>query len=220
MMSVTAVDVRPGEMVRLRFENLPANVDFAIKMGASGTGGAGGPTVAHVSSSDGSMVVAWIEILSDVASNAVVDVRVDNGAGLSMRTSFVNSSAFVAPVVAPIVTPVVTPVVTTTGAGGAVTPVAVANRTMKVLHVQRGGIVQVAITGLPVSTSFKVTLGALGTKGFGGYEVGHLDTIATSGPDTISTFEIPVPLHDNAAIDLRLEAPGIIYVVTFNNADF
>ena len=205
-MTVTVVDVAPGSMVRLQFANLPKDVPFAIMMGVGGKGAAGAPTVAHIASSDGGVVVAWFEILTELSDIPSIDVRVDNGAGLSMTTNFKN---FASPVLVPVL-----------GAGGAVVPAAM--RTMNVVHVQKGGTVTVAISGLPDNTHFLVSEDVAGTKGFGGYVVGHLDTVGINGADTVSTFEIAYPLRDELSIDLRLEGPspdGIVYFVNFKNVD-
>jgi hypothetical protein len=205
--SVSVADLMPGNMVRLVFNNLPAGIQFAVTMGPAGSAGAGGPTVAHVYSSDGGTVAAWIEILAELRGSSRVDVRIDNGAGLTANTFFNNTSSFVAPVVIVPVTP-------------ATVVQSVANRQMTVLHVQRGGLVVAFVKNLPANTRFAVTVGTAGTQGFGGNLVGHLDNGDVEGQDAIGYFEIPENLSGEATLDLRLDAPGYLYLATFKNTDF
>jgi hypothetical protein len=204
--SVSVADLRPADTVRLAFFNLPANVQFAVMMGPGGSRAVNAPVVAHVYSPDGGPVAAWVEILAELRSSPTVDVRIDNGAGLSVTTSFVNSSAFVAPVVVVPETPAT--VVQT-----------VANRVMNVVHVEKGGIVVAHLNNLPASAHFAVTLGVAGTQGFGGNLVGHLDTGDLAGGEAYGSFEIPSNLAGEATLDLRVEAPGYLYLATFNNVD-
>jgi hypothetical protein len=210
---VSVVDLYPHSMVRLQFANLPANVKFAVMMGDAANPTAGLITVAHVYSPDGGVFAAWIEILTDVANSPIVTVRIDNGAGLFATTSFINSSAFMVP------TPVPTRTPTPVGTGGNTTPGTA--RAIKVLHVERGGIVTAMLTNLPANTSFLITLGVAGSHGLGGYAVGHLDTGATAGQAVTGRFEIPVLLRNEATIDLRFESSdGIVYWVNFKNVTF
>ena len=204
--TITVVAVTPGSEVQLSISNLPANQKFAVTMGPVGSHGIG-PVVAHVYSPDGSMVTDWFEILSDVAGNQTVEVRVDNGSGLSAYTSFNNSgSPSTTVMVAPATTTSTPAAVPVTGAGGATAPVSVSG-SIQVLHVEMGGWVQALIHNLPADTVFTVTVGMAGSQGLGGYGVGTLTTDPnTSGLDAVGTFEIPVLLASEASLDLRLDS--------------
>ena len=195
--------VMAGSMVRLIFTNLPANSQFAITMGPAGTLGAYRPVVAHMYSSDGRVVASWFEILDELRDSPRIDVRVDNGAGLAATVTFENVN-YTAPLIVVPETPAT--VVQT-----------VANRAMTILHVQKGGLVVASVKNLPANTQFAVTVGKSGTQGFGGNLVGHLDNGSIAGQDAIGYFEIPSTLKDEKTLDLRLDAPGYLYVATFSN---
>jgi hypothetical protein len=201
-MALSVVDLVPGKRVRVQFSNLPANVEFAVRMGPGGSGAAGAPTVTHVSSPDGGPIVVWLEILSDLASSPRIDVRMDNAAGLSAVTTFDNIPA------------------AAQAAPTATAAVFVANPSVTVLHVQKGGLVIAAVSGLPANTNYTITVGKAGTQGIGGYMVAHLNTGGTAGSSLTGTFEIPVAYRNDATLDLRLEAAGAVYVVNFQNTDF
>jgi hypothetical protein len=86
-----------------------------------------------------------------------------------------------------------------------------------VLHVEQGGWVQVEIVNAPLNTELTAMVGPAGSQGFGGYKVGGLPTENNS--THISIFEIPILLKDASALDLRLEGPGALYLVTFDNVN-
>jgi hypothetical protein len=218
--TITVVAVDPGSQVQLSISNLPAGEKFAVTMGPAGSLGVG-PVVAHVFSSDGSTVTDWFEILADVSGNQTIQVRVDNGAGLSAFTFFDNSgspsTSVMASPAATVSTPAAIPV---TGASG-VTPVGSGSGSIQVLHAEMGGWVQALIHNLPADTVFTVTVGMAGSQGIGGYGVGTLTTDPnTSGLDAVGTFEIPVLLASEASLDLRLDSGSAVYIVTFKNANY
>jgi hypothetical protein len=206
-MTVAVDGVQPGSMVRLVFTNFPAKSQFAIMMGPAGSAGAGGPVVAHLYSADGGTVGAWFEVLDELRSAARIDVRVDNGAGLTLVTSFDNTSSYTAPSMPVPATPA-----TVVGS--------VANRSMTVIHVQAGGLVIASVKNLPANTQFTVKVGVGGTGAFEGNVVGHLDNGKIEGQDAIAYFEIPPNLAAEKTLDLRLEAPGYLYLATFNNTTY
>jgi hypothetical protein len=201
--AVTVVDLQSGKRVRLQFANLPANVEFAVRLGASGAAAAGASAVAHITSPDGSPVVFWIEISPELASSSRIDVRIDSAAGLSATTSFDNLAVALA---APTAT--------------ATTTTFVANPVITVLHVQKGGIVIAAVSGLPANTNYSVTVGKAGTQGVDGYVIAHLYSGSIAGVSLVGTYEIPASLRNEATLDLRLDAGGAVYVVSFKNIDF
>jgi hypothetical protein len=220
---ITVTSVNPGSMVTFNVANMPVNVKMAVTMGAAGTAGVG-PTVAHIVSGVGGTQTFTVEILSDVRGASQIAMRIDSGTGIAAFTTF-NNVAFTAPAPVPaatavptgVATLVPTPVATATpvfGTGGAV------NTTLRVIHVQQGGWVQVLFNNLPLSTSFAVTLGPSGSKGLGGFLVAHMKTNSTGPIVATGTFEIPQPLHDAAVIDARFEGGGFVFVVTFSNVNF
>jgi hypothetical protein len=204
---LTVAKVIPGGLVQLGITNLTAGVEYAVRMGAAGTHGIGGSLIAHFTPNSEPSQLYWFEILSDLRKSANVDLMIDNGAGSTAWISF-NNAAIMTVVTA---TPTATPVL---GSGGVVTG---ASNLIRVLRVERDGILTVEVHNLPLSTDYKVTIGPVGSHGFGGYVVAHLP-VGTQ--DTvIGTFEIPVLLKGSAQMDLRLEGQGFLLFTTFDNVN-
>jgi hypothetical protein len=172
--------------------------------------------VAHFNSGNGGTQSYWFEILSDVRNNAIIDVRIDSGAGVVAYASFNNVTGGVVStsVAATSVSATATPVY---GTGGAYSS---SSGTLKALHAQRGGIVVVLFSNLPPSGYFSVTIGAAGTKGIGGTLIAHVKTPATLPWSAAGTFEIPAAVRNNDVLDLRIDNGTNAYVLQFQNADY
>lgn len=211
MPTITQVGVRNNSMVQLRIANLPANTDFAVSMGAAGSGGYN-HMIAHFTTAGAGTYTFWFEILSDVRNDPTADVRVDNGAGISATATFKTSMASAA-TPTPVPTKAPTPV---TGTGGAYT----SSSAVRVVHVVQGGLVMVEVRNLPVNVEFTVTIGAAGTQGLGGTLIAHLNSGSSSGASAIAKFEIPTELRSAATMDLRMEGGGYIYVINFKNMTY
>jgi hypothetical protein len=213
---ITVTNVAPGSFVTFRVDNMPVNVKMAVTMGPAGSAGIGS-MVAHIVSGVGGTQTFMVEILSDLRNANQIVVRIDSGTGLAAYTTFTNV-AYSAPAATAVPTTVATAVPTTVfGTGGAITS---GTTTLRAVHVQKGGWVQVLFTNLPLSTSFSVTVGASGSKGVGGYLVGHMKT-GSNGPTTATgTFEIPFPLRSNSTLDIRFDSGSYVYVLTFNNVEY
>jgi hypothetical protein len=196
------VDLVPGSRVQVLLTNLPPNVEFALRMGAGGSKAVGGAVLTHITSPDGGPVALWLEVLSGLSSSDRIDIRLENAAGLSAVTSFANAAI---PAPAPLV---------------ATAAVCVPNPRLTVLHVQKGGFVNTAINGLPAFTNYSVSVGTAGSQGLGGYLMAHLNTGDSGCRSLIGTFEIPVLLRGEPALDLRLEAAGAVHVLTFRNDNY
>jgi len=218
-LTITVVSVEQGGTVTLRFDNLPVNDQFAVSMGPAGSNGLGS-VVAHFGSGSG-FVIATFEILSDLSSDSTIVVRIDDGHGVSATTSFSNVS--MAPA-----TPTTGPTLSSTSVAAtafapSVTPIPPINLVsptigaIRVLHVEQGGWVQVEIDNMPLNTLFTAIVGGSGSQGFGGNKVGDLPTESAS--THVSTFEIPPNLASEAALDLRVESSGYVYLITFTNAN-
>lgn len=207
--TITVIGVIPGEDVQVSIGNLPADTDFKVTMSAVGHQGVGS-VIANFNSHNGETRTYWFEILTTVRSEDKVEIRIDSGAGVSAYTTFDNTKALTSPSATTTASPA-----TTTA-----TPVAVSSPVMgpiHVLHVQQGGIVVAELKNLPLDTVFSVTVGKAGSQGFGGYKVGSLSSEELS--DHIGYFEIPVELKNETSLDLRIEARGYLYLVTFNNTN-
>lgn len=218
--TITVDSVTPGGEVQLTFANLPAGQTFMVEMGAGGSLGVG-PVVANFETGVGGTETDTFEILADVRTSSSIAVRIDNGAGLTAFTTFNNTTAFTA---VSVNTPETTSTaaIPVTGATTAIVPVAAlapASGVVRLVHVEQGGWVQAEIDNLPANTTFTVSVGLAGSKGIGGYVVADLQSDPVNVVTAISTFEIPQPLTGETSLDLRLEAPGYVYVLTFSNTN-
>ncbi len=208
--TITVIGVIPGEDVQLSIGNLPADTDFKVTMSAVGHQGVGS-VIANFNSHNGETRTYWFEILTTVRGEDKVEVRIDSGTGVSAYATFDNTKALTS----------TSTTTSTSTATSTATPVAVSAPIMgaiHVLHVQQGGIVVAELKNLPLNTQFTVTVGTAGSQGFGGFVVGSLSSEELS--DHIGFFEIPVDLRTETSLDLRIEARGYLYLVTFNNTDF
>ncbi len=207
--SISVVAVNPNQDLQVVISNLPANTDFTVTESAAGNQGMG-PVIAHFNSVDGGTRSYWFEMLTDVRSDASAEIRIDSGTGIYAYATF-------APTTTLSNSSTSTTTTTTTTTTTAPASASVTMGMIQVVHVQKGGIVVAELTGMPLDTQFSVTVGAGGSQGYGGFKVGDLSTGSIS--DHIGSFEIPVDLASNSTLDLRIEAPGYLYLVTFNNVD-
>ena len=199
--------VSPGSMLSVRVDNLPASTTFAVTMRQAGTSNPYG-LVAHFESGVGGTQWYSFEIHADVRSSASVEVRIDSGTGYAASAVFDNTSAFTAPAATAV------PTTTTFGTGGALVK---ATAGIRLVHVQKGGWVQVELRGMPTNEDMTVTIGKGGSQGLGGSVTAHLNT-GTMGTWTF-LFEIPVTVNTEASLDVRVEGPNTLYVLTFANVD-
>ena len=217
--TITPIGVNPGEQVQLRIENLPADTDFKVTMSAVGHQGVG-PVVANFNSNTGGTRTYWFEILNSVDKENKVEVRIDSGTGIFAYATFDNTKALTSTTTTPTATSTTTTTTPTTT--GTPAPETVERPPkmgeIHVVHVQKGGIVVAELKGMPLDTKFTVSVGTGGSEGLDGFKVGNLSTESLS--DHIGSFEIPVDLSGERSLDLRIEAPGYLYLVTFANTSF
>jgi hypothetical protein len=190
---------------------MPDNTDFAVRMGKVGTQGIAGGLVAHFNSGGGATQEYWFEIHESVRKAALVDVRIDDGGGITAWKTFNNSKAQ-----PPVTSPAATPVPVVSGGTPLITNT---DGSLTLLNVQKGGWVKVSMFNLPVNKTFTVRIGMAGTQAANGlgYVVAHFDTSST-GAET-GTFEIPFALRAQARLDFRVETTGFARVLSFDNVD-
>jgi hypothetical protein len=203
--TITVLQVNPNEQVQVMIYNLPADTDFTVTESAAGNQGIG-PVIAHFNSVDGGTRSYWFEILTDVHTATSAEIRIDSGTGIYAYATFDPSTALANST---------SSTTTTTTSTTAVSPTM---GMIQVLHVQMGGIVVAEMKNMPLDTQFSVMIGKAGTQGYGGFRVGDLTTGELS--DHVGTFEIPVDLSGETSLDLRIEAPGYLYLVTFSNTTY
>jgi hypothetical protein len=208
--TIKVVSVSPGSSVTVRMDNLPANTTFAVTMKPVGSSTVIG-LVAHFETGTGGTQQYTFETHVDVRSSASVELRIDSGTGYAATALFDNTGIYTAPVAT--AAPVATVVPVTTAAGNAANP----GSGISLVHVQKGGWVQVELRGMPSNEEMTVTIGKAGTQSLGGSVVAHLST-GTVGTWTF-LFEIPVTMSKEANLDVRIEGKTALYVLTFDNSE-
>ena len=212
--TMSVLSLVPGSRIQLQILNLPTYTEFTVTMGPAGDRGLGAPVVAHFNTYGNGNVNYWFEVQTEVREDPFFDVRIDNGNGTYAYLTVDNTT----PVSIPADTRTPSPTQTPTPLGWTIT-----TRTfglIKIIKVQRDGVVVAAIRNMPANTVFTVTIGAAGTKGLGGYPVGSLTTGNASGVAMVGTFEIPALLRGSDFLDLRVQAPGRFYYATIRNVNY
>jgi len=211
---MSVLNLVPGSRIQLQILNLPDYAEFTVTMGPAGSRGLGAPVVAHFNTYGNENVNYWFEVQTEVREDPAFDVRIDNGAGTYTYLTVDNTT----PVSIPADTRTPSPTQTPTPLGWSIT-----TRTfglIKIMKVQRDGVVVAVIRNMPANTVFNVTIGAAGTKGLGGYLVGSLTTTNANGVAMVGTFEIPSLLRGSDFLDLRVAASGHFYYATFRNINY
>lgn len=212
--TMNVISLVPGSKVQLQFTNLPAFTEFTVTMGSAGSRGLGAPVVAHFRTQWGVNVSHWFEVQTEISQAPSFDVRVDNGAGTYLYLTVDNTTK----VSIPAETRTPAPTATPAPLGWSISPRQVG--LIKIVHVQRDGVVIAAIRNMPANTVFTTTIGLVGTKGLGGYPVGTLTSSINNGQAMVGTFEIPSELRGAQMLDIRVAAPGHVYYATFYNIDY
>jgi hypothetical protein len=89
--SISLVSVDENDSVRIKANNLPANVTFDVRMGKSGTQGVNGIKVGTMRDSDGGTLRATFDIPASLQGKSKIDIRVENKAlGIVSYLSFKN----------------------------------------------------------------------------------------------------------------------------------
>lgn len=191
--TLAVVSVLSDSAVTVQAGNLPADTDFTVRMGESGTQGLGGSVAAGFNSGAGGMVVHTFDIPASLIGLPVIDIRIDALGGYYASTSFNNPPGSSA---APV------------GVGGA--------SSLFVNSVIGNSMLTFIANNLPANTVFTVRIGAAGSQGNGGNVVANFETV--DGGTFNHLVEIPTNLYGSEKLDLRIEAAGgyAIYT-TFNN---
>lgn len=198
---ITVLNVIPSSLVQVQISNLPTGVTFRVTEGAAGTQGIGGSIVANFDSAGGSGIFLF-EIASAIKNNSKVDLRIDGGS-YSAYVTFANVAA-------------AAPVVTTVATVATPKPLAPSATSAKVVHVQKGGLVVVSMTGMPAGQTFSVYVCKPG--GASATLVANVDTAL--GASFLAYYEIPVTLSSQATLEVRIMNSSYLFVLPFNNVTF
>ena len=210
-LSVSVLAIEPGRQVEVQIANLPSNDTFTVTMGPAGSQGVSTSTLAHFDSGVGGTKVFKYEVLTDLQSASSIDIRVDDRNGVYGYATFQDVKARDELVFNPPTTSATDPSLITR-----VQPIIGAGP-LQVVHVEQGGIVQVALIGVPQNTDLSVFVNTAGLKGLG-YQVGTVNV--GSAPSTIATFEIPVTVRNSEALKVTISGPGFSGSSIFDNTTY
>jgi hypothetical protein len=196
--SITAV-VR-DQTVTIRTSNLPADMDFDVRMGAYGNLG-WGYYVTTIDSAGGGSRKYDITIPSQLKGLDRIAIRIDTTFSEYYAYNwFWNSSYPVPPTATPDPSkPTPTPA-----------PTAIPGYSgypyFYIASVTRNGQVAISAYNFPPNDTFDVTMNLYGTLGYAGYKV---ETVTTDAKGNLSktTFSIPGDLDNLDRIAIRLQSP-------------
>lgn len=201
--SISAVDM--DKTVTIQTANFPPNQTFTVRMGAMGTKGVNGIVVGTMQSGVGGALKATFNIPAQLQKSYQIAIRAETAHAnpYFAYNWFYNN--------------------TTGGVGGnpppTSPPVYTGVPTFTVCGVVQNTSVTIRTSNFPPNQTFNVTMGAFGTQGIGGYNVGTL-TSGTGGTLT-ATFNIPAQLNGYSRIAIRTQTahayPFFAYNWFFNN---
>jgi len=89
--SINLVSVKKNDSVKIKTNNLPANVTFDVRMGKAGTQGVNGIKVGTLRDEDGGSLRFTFDIPDSLAGKSKIDIRVENKAlGIVSYLTFEN----------------------------------------------------------------------------------------------------------------------------------
>jgi hypothetical protein len=179
---ITAVTVDTN--VTIKTADFPAGYDFKVLIGAYGTKGVGGTQVATVSSGTGGSFTATYNIPAAFLGASRLAIRLESTTGgFYAYNWFWNNTT----------TPGPTPVPGYSG-----------YPTISIASVVGNTSVTIKGSNFPASIDFKVLIGAYGTLGIGGTQVGTFNS-GTGGTFT-ATYNIPAAFSGKTPLSIRVES--------------
>jgi len=183
------VSVDPNKSVTIKTQNFPANDSFTVTMGSFGTLGIGGVVVGKTSSGSGGAFTVTYSIPASLSGSSKIAIRLQSPTtGYFAYNWFYNASTSVDK----------TPVPGYSGFP-----------TFKIASVVVDDEVTINAYNFPPNDTFKVLMGAYGTKGVGGVEVASTKT--DGGGSFTATYSIPASLAGSSRIAIRLQSPTTGY---------
>ena len=189
--SITAVT--PGVDVTVKGGNFTTTDTYDVFIGKFGTKGVGGVKVATQSTDASGKFTETFSIPTSLKDEAKLAIRfVSPATGYYAYDWFYNQGSSG----------------TTSGSGY---PPAGANTipTFTITAVVKGDTVTIKAKNFTTNDSYKVTMGAMGTKGVGGVVVATQPTDSTGA--FTATYTIPASLKANSQIAIRLQSPTTGY---------
>ncbi len=186
--SISAVDV--DKTVTIQTTNFPPNQTFTVRMGPMGSRGINGIVVGTLQSGVGGALKAQFPIPAQLQKSYQIAIRAETAHAnpFFAYNWFYNN---------------------TTGTGGQPPPtvppgpIYTGIPTFTVCSVVQNGSVKIQTANFPPNQTFRVTMGAFGTQGIGGVEVGTINS-GTGGTLT-AEFGIPAQFAGWNRIALRVQ---------------
>lgn len=188
--TITIDSVVADTSVTISGTNFPAGQTFTVRMGPYGNKGLNGTEAGVLVTTTGDKFTATFTIPAALTGSRMIAIRLDSPEGYFSYNWFWNASSQVK---APAEESTATPAA----------PAYTGYPTFGITDVEKGVAVGVETLNMPAGKTFKVTMGAYGTKGVGGIEAGTLDSAA--GGVLKATFSIPAELKDMVRIAIRME---------------
>lgn len=149
---IDIVGVKPDESVTIRANDFPANVDFIVRMDASGNRGENGLPVASLNSGRGGAFEATIPIPAQLKGVATIAIRLESKPGWFAYNWFTNKVGGVQP------TPQPAPTVQPTAQPQPV-PVTGPKPFLSILAVRSNELVELEARNMPANTNLTVRVG-------------------------------------------------------------
>jgi len=199
--------VRTDQSVTILTQNFPAGQTFTVTMGAMGTMGIDGYQVASANSGAGGSFTATYTIPEQLKGSYQIAIRLQSAQGYYSYNWFYNNATGGASGLS-------TTVQTTAAPGYFGIP------TFAIASVAAGKTVTIKTSNFPPNQTFTVTMGAMGTAGIGGVEVGKIES--GSGGTMTQTFDIPDQFKGAYQIAIRAQTghaanPFYAYNWFYNN---
>jgi hypothetical protein len=200
----TILEVVKDQSVTIQTSNFPPNDTFTVTMGAYGTLGIDGVVVGTTKSGNGSSFEQTYNIPSSLAGSTRIAIRLQSPtSGYFAYNWFWNNTATATPSSTPAPSPTPSPTPSPSPTPTTLTYLGFPTFTIESVVADKS----VAISGInfPANDKFEVFMGAYGTAGIDGINVGSTNTGA--GGDLSAIYSIPSSLAGSTRIAIRLESP-------------
>ena len=201
--SFSIVSVQRDTSVTIETANFPPNQTFTVTMGAMGTRGVNGVNVGTLDSGAGGVLTATFNIPDQLKGARTIAVRASTAHSnpyFAFNWFYNNTAAISSP----------TPGDTTPSPGTDATGIP----TFVVTGVRQGESVTISTSNFPANQTFSVTMGAMGSRGLGGFPAGTWNSGA-GGAQSV-TFDIPAEMSNTGRIAIRLSTAHTNPYFAFN----
>lgn len=198
--TITIIEVTADNMVVIETQNYPAEQTFTVTMGKMGTRGVGGLEVGTLESGEGGTITADFAIPEELYGDKQIAIRLESMAGYYSFNWFYNNNS-----------------VNGSGVPGTGSDGYVGIPTFTIMSVVSDVSVMLVTDNFPADQDFVVTMGAMGSRGIDGIEVGT--TNSGEGGALNLAFDIPEALQGSRQIAIRLESASGFYAYNwfYNN---